>query len=443
MATYDSTVLSWTLLLSLSACGEPAPGPPNVLVVSIDTLRADRVGRRDAEGRSMTPNLDAFARDARVFESAWSQANETLYSHASVFTGLYPSEMGELDYATYGFRADQETMAAVFSRSGYATEAVVAGGHLAPEFGLGVGFQRYASGDDFGSFQQTVPLALERIDVLEEGDRPWLMFVHGYDVHAPYLKWGPLFRGDTPGYNGPLLERALIPWTCEQILDGVLHPGFDPQNISTGGRTVLDPALFDELETWAAGHEGEGITLGPEDEAFVRGLYDGSVRYADYHVGVLLAELEDRGLSGDTVVVVMSDHGEDLLDHGHVNHRSSLHDENIHVALMLRGPGIEPGAVATPVGLVDILPTLAGLSGVRVPETRGQDLLSPDPDRVVYSEAVLGTVSLRSAEGRLAMPHGSDQWPEEPPPGAFITGPHGEPLSWSDPLGPELFAELQ
>lgn len=430
------------LMMTFLACGSAPIGPPNVLVVSIDTLRADRVGMRDANGNSLTPNLDAFAEDARVFESAYSHANETLYSHASLFTGLYPSEMGELDYATYGFRGDQETLAAVFSRAGYATEAVVAGGHLAPEFGLHVGFQRYAAGHDFGSFQQTVPLALERLDVLESDERPWMLFVHGYDVHAPYLKWGPLFRADAAGYRGPLLERALIPWTCEQILDGVLHPGFDPQNISTGGRTVLDPALFDALGVWAEDHPDQGVPLDDADKDFVHALYDGSVRYADYQVGVLLDELELRGLRDDTIVVVLSDHGEDLLDHGHVNHRSSLHDENIHVALMLRGPGVDPGVVDSPVGLVDVFPTLSELSGVRGPSGRGTSLLAPDSERVVYSEAVRGTVSVRSDEGRLSVPAGVESWPEVAPEGAFITGPYGEKLHWSDPLGKTLFAEL-
>jgi len=426
----------------LTACGQAPEGPPNVLVVSIDTLRADRVGRRDAEGRSLTPNLDALAARSRVYTSAWSQANETLYSHAALFTGLYPSEIGELDYATYGFRTDQDTLAAAFSRAGYSTEAVVAGGHLSPAFGLNVGFGRYASGNDFGSFQQTVPLATERIDVLEEDGRPWLLFVHGYDVHAPYLKWGPLFRSDSAGYSGELLERSLIPWTCEQILDGTLHPEFDPQNISVGGRTVLDPEMFDALEQWAEAHPHDAIALDEEDVAFVHALYDGSVRYADHQVGVLLAELEDRGLSDNTVVVVLSDHGEDLLDHGHVNHRSSLHDVNVHVALMLSGPGVEPATIDAPVGLIDVLPTLSELTGVRTPQGRGTSLLEPSADRVVYSEAVRGDRSVRSAEGRLSLPAGIDELADEAPEGAFVTGPHGEPRPWSDPLAERLFEAL-
>ncbi|MCP4806134.1 MAG: sulfatase [Proteobacteria bacterium] len=427
----------------LAACSGPVDTPQNVLLISIDTFRADRLGKLDAQGRSLTPNLDAFAQDALVFDSAWSHANETLYSHASLFTGDLASAQGDLDYATYGLRPDADTLAAVLSRAGYRTEAVVAGGHLAPDFGLTPGFQVYASGQDFGSFQQTVPLAVERLGQMALDDKPWLLFVHGYDTHAPYVKWGPLFSPDTPEYDGVLRDRATIPWTCEQIRGDRFYPDFNPEQVTTGNRTVLDPGQFDALDAWADEHEGVALT--DDDVAFVRGLYDASVRYADFQVGRMLAELDASGMREETLVVLVSDHGEDLLEHGSVNHRRSLHDENLHVALMLSGPGVEPGVVDTPVGLIDVFPTVNELLGLRERDLPGVSLLSPDPNRAIVSEAVLGSVSVRTSDGRLSLPRqdvGERYAPLTAPARAFITDAEGADEKWASELREPLYARL-
>ena len=431
------------LLTLLCACAPPeAAATPDVLVISIDTLRADRVGRHDAAGRSLTPNLDAFAAQAAVFTQAYSQANETLYSHAALFTGRYPTDLGPIDYTRFTI-AGAPTLASILHADGYRTEAVVAGGHLAPEFGLQVGFDRYASGRDFGSFQQTVPLALDRLDALRAGPAPWLLFVHGYDVHAPYVNYGPLFREHTPGYDGPLLEPSLTPWSFEQILRGARYPSFSPSFVDRGDRTVLDPAMFDGLERFAVEHPEDAVPLDDADVAFVRGMYDASVQYADYQVGVLLAEVRARGLDDHTIVVILSDHGEDLLEHGHVNHRLSLHDENLHVPLMIRGPGVTPGVTDTPVALVDVLPTLTSMLGLETPKGAGRSLWSPDPDRAIRSEAARGEVSVRTREGRLSVPAElTGPLPAEAPPRAFVAGPKGEPLTWEDPLAERLYARL-
>lgn len=389
------------------------------------------------------PNLDVFAADAAVFSAAYSQANETLYSHAALFTGRRPAALGPIDYSRFTI-AGTPTLASSLRNAGYRTEAVVAGGHLAPEFGLQVGFDRYVSGRDFGSFQQTVPLAIERMGVLAAGDAPWLLFVHGYDVHAPYATFGPLFRASTPGYEGPLLARSLVPWTFEQILGGAWYPGFSPSFVDRGHRAVLDPGLFDALESFAAANPEDAVPLGPEDVAFVRGLYDASARYADHQVGVLLQALEDSGAADETVVVILGDHGEDLLEHGHVNHRISLHDENLHVPLLIRGPGVVPGRYDAPVALVDVLPTLLPLAGVEPPPGEGRSLWAPDPGRAVVSDAARGEISVRTREGRLSVP--SDlrgDFPQSPPSRAFVTDSTGAPLPWEHPLTARLYARLR
>jgi arylsulfatase A-like enzyme len=372
-----------------------------VLIVSIDTLRADRVGRVDGSGRSLTPSLDALAAESAVFTEAYSAANETLYAHAALFTGKLPSTLGPADYSRFSI-AGNPTIASTFHAAGYRTEAVVAGGHLAPEFGLSAGFDRYASGRDFGSFQQTVPLALARLDALAGGGAPWLLFVHGYDVHAPYVTWGPLHGQHTPGYDGPLLAASLVPWSFEQIYGAAWYPDFTPAAVSRARESEPASPAPDALQAWAAGHPEGAVALSAADVAFVRGQYDAAVRYADFHVGVLLSGLHVRGLDDNTIVVVLSDHGEDLLEHGHVNHRLSLDDETLHVPLLLRVPGIAPSTTAGVVGLIDVLPTLAALAGVASPETQGRSLFTPEADRAIRSESASGEVSIRTREGRAA-----------------------------------------
>ncbi len=434
------------LLLAAGTAGCSAGEELSFLVVSMDTFRADRLGAVDARGQAVTPNLDRLSEDSLVFTRAFSQANETLYSHASLFTGVYASELGELAYETFRLPHDSVTIAAQLGQAGYRTEAVVAGGHLSPHFGISAGFQRYQVMQDFASFQQTVPAALERLEVLEALDRPFLLFVHGYDTHTPYARPGPLFRQATPGYSGPMLRAARNPLTYERILWETYYPDFEPSQRSDDlGNNFISPSSFDELERYASAHPELGLALGQEDLDFLVGTYGAAARGADFFVEALLDGLEEQGLSEHTVVVILSDHGEDLLDHGHFNHRLSLHDENVHVPLLLRVPGQAPARVDEPVALVDVMPTVAALAGLRARPGRGRSLLEPSTGRAIWSESMRGDVSVRSVAGRLSLPLAQSQLAEltdAPPEGAWMTDAGGDALAWSDPLRGSLWSAL-
>ena len=373
----------------------PAPGP-HLIVVSMDTFRADRLG-------TLTPSLNALSAESLLATQTFSASNETLFSHAALFTGELPTHYGELDYRTYALPPDTPTLAARLSRAGYRTEAVVAGGHLAPDFSLTAGFQRYQSMQDFSSFQETLPIALDRLDALARGDRPFFLFIHGYDTHTPYVRPGPLFRASTPAYEGPFLELARDPLTYERIYAGLYYPSFYPgEQFGEDGRRFLDPEVFSALESHAS--ENPGVPLTDADLAFLRGHYDSAVRTADLAVGILLETLGSLGLDDDTILVVLSDHGEDLMEHGFFNHRQSLHDTNTHVPLMIRGPGVEPGVISTPTSLLDVLPTVLGLLDQPPPETPGQDLRGPtDADRIVRAVSLRGHQSWRSSDGLLIL----------------------------------------
>jgi arylsulfatase A-like enzyme len=151
--------------------------------------------------------------------------------------------------------------------------------------------------------------------------------------------------------------------------------------------------------------------LSADDLAFLQGTYDAAIRNLDFFVGVLLEDLAAQGLTERTTVVVLADHGEDLLDHGFFNHRFSLHDENIHVPLMIRTPGEAPGVVTDPVALTDVLPSVLSLAELSVPVELGAPLSAgTDPNRVVYAESMRGEQSWRSRDGRLIACGETVQW---------------------------------
>ena len=433
----------WALCGALFGCAAPTPDRLNVVLISVDTLRADRVGRLGRDGRSLTPSLDALAARSVVWTQAHSPSNETLFSHAGIFLGALPSTVGPLDYTTFRLPVDAPTLAARMSRAGWRTEAVVAGGHMDPMLGMGAGFQHYQSTDDaFASFQATVPVALDRLEALATApdDRPFFLFVHGYDCHSPYVKPGPLHHPETPGYDGVLKRLAQNPLSWERLRDGVYYPTFRPPDRQAAGLHVLDPRVFDALAQWADLEDVERVKLDKADEDFIIGAYDGAVAYADTHVGRLLRRIEALGLDDNTVVVVFSDHGEDLLTHGVMNHRVSLHDDNVHAVMMVAAPGVAPARRDELVSLLDLSGLVLGLSGAE--DGLKMDALARD---VVPSESLLGEVSVRTPDGRIRAPRAAvgPVRPSEAGPGMELLDTDGHPLPWSDARGDALWAALR
>lgn len=413
---------------------------PNLVMISVDTMRADRLGKKGHNGESLTPAMDAFAATATTFTQAFAPSNETLFSHAGLFLGKKPSTFGPLDYATFRLRPDTPTLANRLAQAGWRTEAVVAGGHLAPIFGVSAGFQRYQSSEQpFASFQVTVPEALRRLEVLSAGDRPFFLFVHGYDCHSPYIKPGPLHHSETPDYAGPLVNEAENPLFWERLTDKAYYPEFEPPPLRTKDASFLDPAMFNALAAHAADPHWPSQPLTADDVIFINGVYDSAVAYADTHVGRVLQAIDALGIADNTVVVLFSDHGEDILAHGAMNHRISLHDENVHVPLIIRAPGLPPGRRDELVQLQDLtapLLTALGLADKPTFEELGRDY--------VFAESMLGEQSVRSARGRLRAHTAALAGPRPAAPGPTLEllDAAGQPLPWTDPLADELWPLL-
>jgi arylsulfatase len=339
-----------------------------VVLVSLDTLRADRIGAYgNADG--LTPNLDRFATEAVLFEHAYSQATTTAPSHASLFTSRYPSEQEAQDRRKPQIGTEMPTLAEALGAYGWDSAGFVAGGDLAPAMGIGRGFATWDSAADFASLWHTTPLAFAWLDARPAGDTPWLLFVHGYDAHVPYLKPTPFgFAHADVRYEGAGQEAAAS--STERILDGWMHP--DLAGILTIADEEVRPrgaaARARLLATAQAGRQPPRPVTAA-DIAYVQGIYDGGVAYADTQFGLLMAGLQDRGLLDRAIVVALSDHGEQLGEDGVFNHCCGVGDEESHVPLLVRLPEGAGGGrrVAGLVELVDVMPTLLDLAGVTPP----------------------------------------------------------------------------
>lgn len=385
----------------LSACAgaPPAARPPNLLLVSMDTVRYDRTslgGERDT-----TPNLAALAAEGTAWSRAFSVGNESLFSHAALFSGRYPSEIAPPDYQRFAVPRSEATLAAALKAYGYDTAAFTGGGHVVAAFGFDVGFDQFheAPGEtSFGSFYDSVPDALAYMRGHQE--RPWFLFVHGYDAHAPYAQRGPFAHQWSP--EAAPTREALIsdPLALEKLRGNRYFPDRSPDDfVHAAGRTMLSTDFYALPATPEPGERAE--TLSPAELQHIRDHYDNGLSYADHWLGVLLSEVDLER----TLVVVVSDHGEDLLDHGFINHRAGLWDSTLHVPLVAAGPGIERGARED--GLVDlrsVAPTLLRAAGAAVPAGAVAPALQTRPAaEAVFAEGVMDMISVRDARGRLSL----------------------------------------
>jgi len=388
-----------------------APEQPSFVLISLDTLRADRLG---AYGYStaVTPNLDAFAAQSVLFEQAYAQANVTNMSHASLFSSRYASELGPANDA-FVPATDVPLLAEILSAYDYQTAAAAGGGHLFEGLGLDRGFASFVRPAPLGSLYHTAPEALSMLDAMDD-QHPYLLFVHGYDTHLRYLKPSPLGLLHTdPDYAGPGARAARDPTGTAYVLDERYYEG-----VGLGPLVGLRQARVWGQENRVAIHERaeslEATTheLKPADLNYLSAVYDGAVTYMDAHFGLLMAELEQRGVLDDAWVVVVSDHGESLGEDGLFCHNMALNDATLHVPLIIRPPGglaeglRVPGATA----LLDVLPTLLELAQIPDPALiHGRSLLPAlqgEPHtarRHIFSEGQVRMVTARSDAGQLTL----------------------------------------
>lgn len=324
-------VLALLLLLAGAACGAcrpaapPAPSTRPVIVITIDTLRADHVTAAHA------PALDRLARESIAFDTAISVGPLTLPAHASLLTGLYPTRHGVRDNDIFSLPAGMPTYPAWFKTRGYDTGAFVSAIVLDRRFGLDAGFDRYddAIGD---SPERAARETLQRAEAWladRAADRPDARTAAGAAAAA-----GSTGQNDPSGQSGAVAQA------------GAPRPFF----------------------LW--------IHLFEPHAPYRTGDYAGEVRQVDQELERFFATLRARGLWDDALLSVTADHGESLGEHGEQTHGFFVYDSTIRIPWILKAPGLAARRIASQVRLVDVLPTMAALSGAAGQSAAGQGAAS-------------------------------------------------------------------
>jgi arylsulfatase A-like enzyme len=330
------------VLLAAPPAPAATPAARGCILVSIDTLRSDHLGAY-GYGLPTSPEIDGFRRDAVLFSAAIAQAPSTLASHASMLTSLLVPQHGASFKLGNALALEVTTLAEIMRDHGIRTLSFNEGGQIAPQSGLGRGFNHYRSvlvGPGSSSLASQVAHAAAWL----RGHRglPFFLFLHTYQVHHPY----------TPD------ARHLA------MIEGAPYRGPLP-----AGETPL--AVLDQINL---GY----LPLGRADLRHIVATYDAQIRAMDDGFGELISFLKEQGLYGQTMIVFTSDHGEEFGEHGRVGwHSHTLYDELLRVPLLIKYPdGANAGAtVRRQVRLIDVAPTiLAAMAVAPAAELQGLDL---------------------------------------------------------------------
>ncbi len=356
----------WAFFLAGCAGGPnvPAPArPPSVLLVTLDTTRADHLGAYGF-AQARTPNLDQLAAQGARFAEHVTVAPLTLPAHTSIMSGLLPPAHGVRDNGDYVVPPGVETLAERLKAAGYETHAFVSAAVLDSRYGLDQGFDSYD-------------------DELWSEDAPKLFMIR-----------------DRPASR--TADRTLA-WLKSWTDGGKRRPFFTWVH------------LFDPHEP----HEAA-----PPDRMLSASPYDAEITGVDRAVGRLLEGLQAAGVGPDTLVIVTADHGESLGEHGEKTHGVFVYEATMHVPLLVRFPGVVARTlVEAPTSAVDVVPTVLHLLGLPSADTQGVDLVpllhgQPTADRTQYSESLLSQLSFGMA-ALHAVRVRDDKWVRAPRPERF------------------------
>jgi arylsulfatase A-like enzyme len=320
-----------------------------MIIISLDTLRADHL-QPYGYTRKTSPAIDRFASASVRFEQAHTHSTATLPAHLSLLTSRLPPQLGitladgtnDTQRKTGLRLADAvETLAEVLAANGYTTAAFTDGGFVDPRYGFDQGFQRFetvsvADGAYRDGLRQSLPRIGKWLEARQNAKdaRPFFVFLHTYDIHEPYVTTENFTRIFSDLTHAELKQRL----------------GYPPR-----------PVLLSK-------HREQ---LAPEDIARVVGLYDNGIYAVDRGLARLFVGLQHLEVYDDAIIVLVSDHGEEFLDHGDFGHGPRVYQEQARVPLLVRLPrGRGAGRVIdVPVGLVDVAPTLLDFARIEAPAT--------------------------------------------------------------------------
>ena len=370
-------------------------GSPNIILITMDTVRTDHLSCYGYQ-RLTTPNLDRFSQEGVVFKNAYATNSWTLPSHASIFTGLYPSKHGAdhtsdslhgeagqkqeyLDWYELLSRnftklsKEHQTLAEILSAGGYRTAGIIGGIFCSSIFGLSRGFDYYD--DEIPYFNIRFFLLYQLIDhcfslndfftqygylgkriaadlnnsaftwLEKNHDQPFFLFINYMDAHTPYIP--------PPPYDGYFSK---IPKNI------ILRNNPPPDASFVTAQTNLINSVI------SGDHQ-----LTPEEKELTVSLYDGGILYLDHYLGLLFEKLKDLKAYDNTIIIITSDHGEAFGEHNQMEHGLTLYEEVLRVPLIIKYPSAYPvhGEVEKRTSLVDLMPTI--LSFLRYPIPSGID----------------------------------------------------------------------
>lgn len=356
----------------------PAPNrAKNVIVLLIDTLRADRTQPHNPRTRVQTPALLELGTQGAVFDACQTVENWTKPSVASLLTGMWPAGHGAKEQSSR-LPDGAHLLSEVFRENGFATGAFIANGYVGARFGFNQGWDRYVN-----FITENRPTTAENLFdsaaewVQQNRDRRFFLYVHTIDPHVPYSPPDRFLRMyDAREYTGIVDPRR----TGDQLLGAKANPP----------TVVFDARDRERLEA----------------------LYDGEISYHDHHLAQFLRQLREWNLLDETLIVVTSDHGEEFNDHGSYGHGHSLYQELLHVPLIMRYPGgIQAGTrITDSVGIVDVAATV--LESAQVPvhrENEGRSLMpylrghAPSGPAVAFSDFLHDQRAVRAGRWKLRM----------------------------------------
>jgi arylsulfatase A-like enzyme/uncharacterized membrane protein YbhN (UPF0104 family) len=405
-----------------ASAGGAASGHPNVLLIVVDTLRADRLPTY-GYAKGTTPNLDAFARDSVVFTHAFANSSWTRPSFATILTGRFASShktMGKSDVLP----SEIDTLPEVLKRSGYHTAGFVTNYNVAPFFNFHQGFDAYhylepefvLGADDTAAKLLWVQFAKQKIEKWRAARghvEPGTAYQDAETVNRHVFSWLEQ-KAAADSANVPSSPSSpKSPWF---LFVGYMDP-HDP----------YFPHPYNGSGYARAAHASPSL----EEAPVLSALYDGEIQYWDEHFGRLIQKLKDLGLYDNLAIVVTSDHGEEFGEHGGFWHGTTLYDEQVHVPLLLKLPGSGGGSglgasgqapnqapnqagvrISNWVQLVDIMPTVLRIAKVPAPQAmQGLDLFEGTHE--VFAEEshegnVLSSVRTRHGDATWKLIHAND-----------------------------------
>lgn len=332
-------------LLALTACSSTPPQPPALLLISVDTTRADHLGAW-GYARAKTPNIDALAAAGVRFSRATTVSNNTLPAHVAMLSGLHPQRSG-VPRNGYKLGPTAHWAPQELQRAGYDTAAFVSASALSGDLGLSRGFDSFNDSFDVKEMDQRQRRGDTSVDAAlawlgEERERPFFMWVHLFDPHYPYTPPSPHDTMYGSGYAGP-----------------------------------ADGSLEYLLSVWGRGGR-EKVPTSAADLQRMIDLHDGEIAWMDTQIGRLVQAVDAMKGEREVLIVLAADHGESLTEHDYLfDHGEYLYQPSLHIPLIVRPPphwDVSPSVSEAHAQNLDVAPTLLAAAGLAPSALDGVDL---------------------------------------------------------------------